>query len=322
MNDNEIGNPPIKALIVFRENGDTDNLFVPILCDAIRTTGIDVRCSTNEFWNSDTPYDIIHFQWPEEVMEGNCDDPDRICRLKECIAFFRSRGARFVYTRHNVRPHDANEVIGRAYDIIEEQSDVVVHMGRYSLDEFAAKHADSRNVIIPHPIYQYTYKEDISVERARQYLNLPQEAFIVTSFGKFRNREERRMVTGAFRKWDEAKKFLLAPRLYPFSRFNRYGSNFFKRWTSRAGYYLLIPLAQPPAQNARRSQRRTYRQLRPALLHGRFGCNIHPTKRYSELCQYTSRLPFSQSGHRSQYREYRRNPPRYGQPRLPPRQPI
>lgn len=203
MNDNEIGNPPIKALIVFRENGDTDNLFVPILCDAIRTTGIDVRCSTNEFWNSDTPYDIIHFQWPEEVMEGNCDDPDRICRLKERIAFFRSRGARFVYTRHNVRPHDANEVIGRAYDIIEEQSDVVVHMGRYSLDEFAAKHADSRNVIIPHPIYQYTYKEDISVERARQYLNLPQEAFIVTSFGKFRNREERRMVTGAFRKWDE-----------------------------------------------------------------------------------------------------------------------
>ena len=242
MNDNEIGNPPIKALIVFRENGDTDNLFVPILCDAIRTTGIDVRCSTNEFWNSDTPYDIIHFQWSEEVMEGNCDGPDRICRLKERIAFFRSRGARFVYTRHNVRPHDANEVIGRAYDIIEEQSDVVVHMGRYSLDEFAAKHADSRNVIIPHPIYQYTYKEDISVERARQHLNLPQEAFIVTSFGKFRNREERRMVTGAFRKWDEAKKFLLAPRLYPFSRFNRYGSNFFKRWTSRAGYYLLIPL--------------------------------------------------------------------------------
>ena len=164
MNDNEIGNPPVKALIVFRENGDTDNLFVPILCDAIRTTGIDVRCSTNEFWNSDTPYDIIHFQWPEEVTEGSCDDPDRICRLEERIAFFRSRGARFVYTRHNVRPHDADEVTGRAYDIIEEQSDVVVHMGRYSRDEFAAKHADSRNVIIPHPIYQYTYKEDISME--------------------------------------------------------------------------------------------------------------------------------------------------------------
>ena len=58
---------------------------------------------------------------------------------------------------------------------------------------------DSQNVVIPHHIYQYTYKEDISVERARQYLNLSQDAFIVTAFGKFRNREEIRMVLGAFR---------------------------------------------------------------------------------------------------------------------------
>lgn len=68
MNDSEeTSSPAIKALIVFREDGDTDNLFVPILCDAIRAGGIDVRCSTKEFWESDKTYDIIHFQWPEEV---------------------------------------------------------------------------------------------------------------------------------------------------------------------------------------------------------------------------------------------------------------
>lgn len=49
MNDSETDSPSIKALIVFRENGETDNLFVPILCDAIRMAGIDVRCSTKEF---------------------------------------------------------------------------------------------------------------------------------------------------------------------------------------------------------------------------------------------------------------------------------
>ena len=68
MNDSETDSPSIKALIVFRENGETDNLFVPILCDAIRMAGIDVRCSTKEFWDSDKHYDIIHFQWPEEVV--------------------------------------------------------------------------------------------------------------------------------------------------------------------------------------------------------------------------------------------------------------
>ena len=89
-------------------------------------------------------------------------------------------------------------------------------MGHYSQTEFIQKYPDSRNVIIPYHIYQYTYKEDISIERARQYLNLPQEAFVVTAFGKFRNREERRMVLGAFRDWDEEQKLLIAPRLYPF----------------------------------------------------------------------------------------------------------
>ena len=81
-----------------------------------------------------------------------------------------------------------------------------------------------------------------SVERARQYLNLPQEAFIVTAFGKFRNREEIRMVASAFCKWNEKNKLLLAPRLYPFSRRNEYGWNLFKRWASRLGYYLAMPL--------------------------------------------------------------------------------
>lgn len=232
----------IKALIVFRENGVADNQFVPILCDAIRTAGVNVRYSLKEFWESETMYDIIHFQWPEEVVGWDCQAPDVIPRLKERIDFFRSRGSRFIYTRHNNRPHSTNLIISRAYDIIESESDIVVHMGQYSQTEFMKKYPDSRNTVIPHHIYQYTYKEDISIERARQYLRLPQEAFIVTAFGKFRNREERRMVAGAFCQWDRKSKLLVAPRFYPFSRHNNYGRNFLKRWLSRLGYYLLIPL--------------------------------------------------------------------------------
>ena len=56
--------------------------------------------------------------------------------------------------------------------------------GGFSRDEFLTRYPDSQNAVIPHHIYQYTYKEDISVERARQYLNLSQDAFIVTAFRK------------------------------------------------------------------------------------------------------------------------------------------
>lgn len=243
MCDSEDDINSIKALIVFREDINTDNLFVPLLCDAIRTAGINVRCSLDEFWTSNTVYRIIHFQWPEEVVGWNCNDSSVIIRLKERIAFFRQRGTRFVYTRHNLRPHYANEITNQAYDIIESESDVVVHMGQYSLDEFATKYPSSRNVVIPHHIYEYTYKEDISIERARQSLNLPQNAFIVTAFGKFRNKEERNMVIGAFRQWNEKKKLLLAPRLYPFSKRDMYRKNVLKRWASRIGYYLVMPIA-------------------------------------------------------------------------------
>lgn len=242
MNGSEQNIQSIKALIVFREDKDTDNLFVPILCDAIGMTGIDVRCSTKEFWESDTTYDIIHFQWPEEAVGWTCNDPDIIRRLDERIKFFRSRGAHFVYTRHNVRPHYSNDIINRAYDIIETESDVIVHMGHFSRNEFAAKHPGSRNVVIPHHIYENTYNESISMVSARQHLKLPQDAFIVTAFGKFRNREEIRMVLDAFRAWDEKHKLLLAPRLFPFSRSNNYGGNLFKKLTSRIGYHLLMPL--------------------------------------------------------------------------------
>lgn len=242
MNSNKTIDKAMKALVVSFPNSDTDNPFVPIMCDSIRSTGINIRYSVEEFWTSNTTYDIIHFQWPEDIVSWNCNDLDIISRLLERIDLFRSRGAHFVYTRHNTPPKSADDIIKRAYEIIESESDIVVHMGNYSLDEFAASHPGSWNVIIPHPIYEYTYREDISIERARQYLNLPQDAFIITAFGKFRNWGEIKMTLGAFLKWKKRNKLLLAPSFYPFSRINDYNHNFLKRWASRLGYYLLIPL--------------------------------------------------------------------------------
>ncbi len=242
MKNNKIENPPLKALIVSKEDENTDNLFVPILRDAIKAKGIDVESSTDKFWNSETKYDIIHFQWPEEVIGWTCNDLNMIQRLEERIVFFRSNGAHFIYTRHNIHPHYVNQIISRAYDIIEKQSDVVIHMGNYSFEEFKAKYPESKNVIILHHIYQDTYNEDIPQEVARSYLHLSQKAFIVTAFGKFRNSAERKMVIEAFYKWKKKNKLLLAPRLYPFSKLNNYSGQLLKLWLSRLGYYLFMPI--------------------------------------------------------------------------------
>lgn len=230
----------MKVLIVFRDTDDTDNLFVPILCNAIRQQGVDIRCSTREFWESDTPYDIIHFQWPEEAIGWNCHDVAALARFKDRIHFFRSKGARFVYTRHNVCPHYENAVITETYRLIESCSDTVVHMGQYSCDEFKEKYPETHSVVIPHHIYEYTYDETLTREEGRRRLHVPPRRFVITSFGKFRNKEEIRMTLSAFRRLKLRNKYLLAPRLFPFSK-HPCSKNLFKRMASRIGY-CCIPL--------------------------------------------------------------------------------
>lgn len=226
----------MRILIVFRED-DTDNLFVHILCQAISDQGVDVHCSCRDFWEKDERYDIIHFQWPEEVVGWNCHDPAVVERLEQRIAHFRSMGTRFVYTRHNTYPHYANPVIRQAYDVIESCSDTVVHMGRFSLNEFRGRYPDSRNVIIPHHIYENTYDDNISRTAARRRLNIPDDRFVVTAFGKFRNNGEIRMVLDSFLRLRLPKKFLLAPRLLPFSAKPGH-RNVLKRALSHTGYHL------------------------------------------------------------------------------------
>lgn len=231
----------MKVLIVFKENA-TDNLFVPVLCEAIRRKGIDVHCSDRDFWEKDDPYDVIHFQWPEEAVGWNCTDPSVIERLRQRIRHFKDNGSRIVYTRHNDCPHyNTNPVIKQAYELIESCSDTVVHMGLHSKREFEKRHPGSRNVIIPHHIYENTYDENISQEEARKHLNLPAGKMIITAFGKFRNREETGMVLRAFSALHDKRKFLLAPRMFPFAKHPEQ-RNPLKRLLSWTGYYLVPAL--------------------------------------------------------------------------------
>lgn len=231
----------MNALIVFREE-DADNLFVPILCEGIRQQGIDVNCSLRDFWESDKRYDIIHFQWPEEVVGWNCHEWSAIEKLEQRIKYFRSHGSRFVYTRHNICPHyNSNEVIRAAYEIIESCSDVIVHMGHFSRDEFRDKRPKAHHTIIPHHIYEHAYIENISREEARRKLNIPADRFVITSFGKFRDKEEIELVVRAYRQFKCKQKFLLAPRMFPFSKHPGHKS-WLKRLASMAGYHVFIPV--------------------------------------------------------------------------------
>lgn len=232
----------MKVLLVFEEK-DTDNLFVHTLYQEIKKTGLNIECSLKRFWESDSDYDIIHFQWPEEVVGWNCNDISVIDRLKERILYFKQKGSKFIYTRHNTSPHYSNSIIEKTYKVIEENSTIIVHMREYSLKQFKLEYPDSSNVVIQHHIYENTYNENITKEEARKKLNIPKNGFVITAFGKFRNTEEKKMVLKAFIKARIKNKYLLAPRFFPFYKKPPY-NNGLKRFLSQMGYFIIIPLCR------------------------------------------------------------------------------
>ena len=229
----------MRVLIVFRDE-ISDNLFVSTLCKGIKEEGINISHSLNRFWNDDSFFDIIHFQWPEELAGWTIQDVNIIEKLKKRLAFFKHRGTKIVYTRHNLHPHYNSPVLSDVYDIIERSADLIVHMGEFSKNQYESENPHSDNVVIPHHIYENTYNESLSKKEARKKLGIPDDKFVITAFGKFRNKEEIDMTVSAFRKLKIKNKYLLAPRLFPFSK-KPLKDSLLKRLASKVGYYLIIP---------------------------------------------------------------------------------
>ncbi|MBP1618526.1 MAG: hypothetical protein H6Q14_2353 [Bacteroidetes bacterium] len=233
----------MKVLIAYQINSSTDNPFVEILYNYFVRSGIEVVASVKEFWEASvSKYDIIHFHWPEEVVGWNVSDTSVLSRLRTRIGSYKEARVKLVYTRHNAIPHYGNTIITEAYKIIEEYSDVVVHMANYSLCEFQQKYPNSRNVIIPHHLYEGRGEDNVSQLVAREKLNLPANSFIILCSGKFRKWEEVRMVLKSFFQFKDKRKLLLAPRLLPGFSPNSNHSNKFKRRVSKLGYRALTSL--------------------------------------------------------------------------------
>ncbi|OJU45380.1 MAG: hypothetical protein BGN96_06975 [Bacteroidales bacterium 45-6] len=232
----------MKVLTVYDVRPVGDNPFVELLCEHLSRAGVDMTCSVSEFWDSTAKnYDVIHFHWPEEVVGWNCEDSEIPDRLRTRVNSYKQAGVKIVYTRHNIGPHYPNKVIEQAYRIIEEESDVVVHMAGYSLCEFQKKYPDSKNSIIPHHIYEGRYDQTTSQAEARTSLGIPADAYVVVTFGKFRNWTEVRMVLRAFLNFQCRNKYLLASRLLPFFSKDPHHRGFFKRTISQVGYRMLVP---------------------------------------------------------------------------------
>ncbi|MEG1759517.1 MAG: hypothetical protein RR258_03755 [Alistipes sp.] len=230
----------MKILITYQAQTDSDNPFVRTLARELVAIGYDVSCSVTRFWQAAEQYNVIHVQWPEELFRWQNPTDAQLAELEQLFARLHAKGTPILYTRHNVQPHYGDPQVVKAYRLVEQYADVIVHLGKYSQTEFLATHpaSEQRHVIIPHHIYDQSYDLSLAREECRRQLHIPNDRFVILAFGAFRHNAERRLVWRAFRAFPHKNKYLLAPRLLPFAEQPPSYFSWKKRLLSRIGYYV------------------------------------------------------------------------------------
>lgn len=184
----------MKILIVSKYH--SVNPFVSTIVDELLRMNINITADTKEFWNNYKSYDIIHFQWPEEIFnwKKNINNSD-LNRFIYIINDIKKSGIKTCITCHNLKPHITQCVnISYLYELLYSSVDAIFHMGKCSESIFREKYPHTKHFYLPHHVYNTKYRFDIDKIEARKKLNINLNKRIILAFGNFRNNKERKMI--------------------------------------------------------------------------------------------------------------------------------
>ena len=202
----------VRILIAIGEKTFT-NPFVSTLSEGLRARGLQVVCSSDEFWHNWGDYDIIHIQWPEQLLkEERGATPED---FENILMQQRAAGKKVVSTCHNLAPHYAKgRVSDRAYDIAYRNSDCMIHLGEYSLDLCKTQYPKVRHALIPHHVYDKRYSlSPQSRDEAVSAFSLDAKYRYILCLGYCRSDEERRLLKNLSDSLRKEKIRILAPQM-------------------------------------------------------------------------------------------------------------
>ncbi|MBX6361732.1 MAG: glycosyltransferase family 4 protein [Acidobacterium ailaaui] len=158
-------------------------------------------------WDNNLFYDVYHFHWPECIFYWKEPSFEQINALGRRICEIKRR-AKIITTIHNEFPHyRKTNLFQELYDLVITNSDLIVHMGKYSKQIFDVKYPFIPSIIIPHHNYR-NFKRLFSKSLSRQKLGIPEDKIIFVSVGRIRHPEEANLLLHSFLKFSHPKKFL------------------------------------------------------------------------------------------------------------------
>ena len=202
----------MKIFIVHEDIYHAGNPYIYTLVKEIKkiSSKVEINYGREGFWNETIfNYDIVHFQWPQAFMAG---DSHQISDLENHIKRLKSHGVKIVSTCHDLKPHyNQCADYGDCMNIVYKNSDVIFHLGNYSLLLFQKQYPDVQHWLLPHQIFDTVYTKIPSQKEAKIKLKLNPNKKYILCFGAFRADEERELVLNVAKYFKKKKVEILAP---------------------------------------------------------------------------------------------------------------
>lgn len=196
---------------------DKANPFVSSLIKGLNDQGgIEIECDSNSLWHLDSSYDLIYFQWPEQIFRRTIDDED-LANLTKQFDIIKKKHIKTVITCHNLLPHNGNPKIIQLYDLVYSKVNAFHHMGNHSYQLMKLKYPNAYHFIAPHHIDD-CYLDLFKSNGAKSSLSIPANDIVIASFGAFRNQHEKNMFLSMVDDMKGQNVRFLAPRLIIYDR--------------------------------------------------------------------------------------------------------
>lgn len=189
----------------------------------------------DSYKNFSTDYQIVNIHWPESIFDWLEPTDDQLKSLKTEIIKWKKHSS-LIYTKHDKeRLKGATPNFTELFKLIEENTDVFIHLGEFSKGIYQKKYPQSRHEIVKHPLYEDSFKV-YPKSIARERLNISQDTKVILAAGSIRTFEERKMVINAFKNLTADSKVLISNNMRSEIKYEFPGRVFFKRFFNIRNY--------------------------------------------------------------------------------------
>lgn len=157
-------------------------------------------------------FSVVNIHWPEALFNWREPSSKELRVLEEHIKKWKKNSV-IVYTKHDEIGHKKmTPNFQKLFDIIEESTDIFIHLGNYSKSKYKIKYPNVQHVVVEHPLYEHSFYP-IPKDQARNLLGISQDSFVVVAPGKIRSKRERKMILRSFALLPEQNKVLICTNM-------------------------------------------------------------------------------------------------------------